>query len=288
MELVFRPGVQVIFDHMAALHGLRIAFFSPDGTELRVGQSRGNCGYCELLRDSLGLGGACRALDERRRLQAATSRSVVAYDCHGGMTEAILAVRVAGRLLGFVMIGQFRSRRTPPAALLAQARKTGVPASRLTTAYARTPYLSRARINSLLGLFQVLVEFIAEHRLISIEDRLAPLLARLRERPEERLALSQAAALAGCSTTTLSRLIRQKLGQSYQSLRIGLALEKADALLRTAPELRVSDVAYRLGFEDPLYFSRLYRRHKGIPPREARRVKAPSAPDNPAGAAPLQ
>ena len=270
MELVFQPGVQAIFDHMAALHDLRIAFYSPDGAELRVGQSRGNCAYCQSLIEPLGFRETCLALDRRRREEAAESKNVVAYECHGGMTEAILAVRVAERLLGFVMIGQFRTRSTIPRGIRTRAGRAGLGPS-LSTAFARTPLLTPTKVQSLLGLFQVLVEFITEHRMINIQDTLAPLIARLREQPEERLGLTHAAAMAGCTTTTLSRLIKRKLGRSYQTLRLDLALDKADSLFRTSPELRICDVAYQLGFDDPLYFSRPYRRHRGLPPREARR-----------------
>ena len=275
MELIFQPGAQAIFDHVAALHGLRIAFFAPDGSELRAGQSRGNCTYCQLLCDTLGYGETCRALDYSRRMQAAEAAHVVAYECHGGMTEAILAARRSGRLLGFVMIGQFRSRATLPRSIRIRAKRKKTE-SALTKAFFATPCMTPVRVQSLLGLFQVLVQFITEHRMIDIHDTLDPLIARLRDNPEERLSLSHAAVMAGCSPTTLSRLIKRKLGRSYQSLKRDLALEKAEALFRASPALRISDVAYQLGFEDPLYFSRLYRRHRGSSPSEARRRLASS------------
>ena len=40
-------------------------------------------------------------------------------------------------------------------------------------------------------------------------------------------------------------------------------------LLQT--DMRVKDVAHAVGYDDPLYFSRLFRRHYGCSPSEARR-----------------
>jgi len=54
-------------------------------------------------------------------------------------------------------------------------------------------------------------------------------------------------------------------------VRIEMALDKADEYFRNDAGMRVSEVASRLGFDDPLYFSRLYRKHRGVPP--SRRVR---------------
>lgn len=270
MEFVLRPAVQAIFDHVAALHGARIAFYTPEGVELSVGQARGSCAYCRRLRRGLGFEAACQALDRRRRREAAAKGRLVAYECHGGMTEAIIPVRIAGRLMGFVMIGQFRCRAHPPAAVRGKAQAAGVRRA-METAFARTPRFSRAQVQHLLGLLDVLVQFIAEHHLVGVEESLLPLLARLREHPEQRLALAHAATLAGCSATTLSRRFKRKFGRGFRAVKVELALQRADELFRDAPDLRISDVAYRLGFDDPLYFSRLYRRHRGVPPRQVKK-----------------
>ena len=53
------------------------------------------------------------------------------------------------------------------------------------------------------------------------------------------------------------------------NLLISLRLEQAMRLLQT--DMRVKDVAHAVGYDDPLYFSRLFRRHYGCSPSEARR-----------------
>jgi AraC-like DNA-binding protein/ligand-binding sensor protein len=275
MGFVFDPQLQAIFDHFCALHGIRIAFHTPEGGELRVGQSRPLCAYCRILRRSLGTESACLRLDRAKRQEAAAGGAgPVAYECHGGMFEAIMPVREGGRLLGFVMIGQFRARKAVPPAILAQARRRGKGAA-VRRAYARAPAFRRGKVRHILGLFELLVRFIAERHLIGLEDALAPVLERLRDRPEERLTLPHAAALVHRSPSTLSHLVRRRLGKSFRRLRVELALDRADALFRESPGIRVKEVAHRLGYDDPLYFSRLYRRHRGVPPRAAARRLAP-------------
>lgn len=266
LEFVFHPQVEAIFDHFCDLHDIRLGFYTAGGGELRVGKARSNCRYCHMLQTRLGYRETCIRLDRQRQGEAeGLQTGLLFYECHGGMIDAVMPVRLGGRVIGFVMIGQFRTGASPPAAVLRKA-KTGRIVGRLLDAYAEAPRFSPEQVRHLLGLFELLVQFIAERRMIQLKDVLGPLLARLREHPEERLPLSTAAAMVGRSPTTLSHLFRRTLGKSFREVRIQAALDKADELFRTYPEMRVSEVATRLGFDDPLYFSRLYRKYRGFPP----------------------
>lgn len=271
LEFVFHPQVAAIFDHFCDLHDIRLGFYTAGGRELRVGEARSNCRYCHLLQTRLGYRETCIRLDRQRQEEARNLQTgLLSYCCHGGMIDAVMPVRLSGRLIGFVMIGQFRTATSPPASVLRKA-KAARAVGRLLDAFGEAPRFSPKQVGHLLGLFELLVQFITERRMIQLKDVLGPLLARLREHPEEHLSLSTAAAMVGRSPTTLSHLFRRTLGQSFRQVRIEMALDKADEYFRNDVGIRVSDVAARLGFDDPLYFSRLYRKYRGIPP--SRRIR---------------
>ena len=181
-----------------------------------------------------------------------------------------MPVRVSGRLLGFVMIGQFRQRTAPPSAIL--SRLGTRERQQLKRAYLQAPYFAHARQRHAIGLFETLVRHISENRLIDRDDAIGSILNLLKESPQNKLPLRQAAALTGRSPSAFSRIFHKIVGQSYEQTRIQLLLEKADALLQLKPKLRVQEIAFRLGYDDPLYFSRLYKKHRGISPRAARKT----------------
>ena len=279
LEYVFSPEAQAILDHFCALLDIRIAFFSPTGEPLRVGDGRPICTYCQTLRQDPAFEQRCRALDAAGRDRAARNGTLYAYCCHGGMLEAVMPVRIDGRLLGFAMIGQFRQRSRPPAVVLAKADARG--RQRLCAAYRKVPCLNAARSRHVLGLFETLVRHIIASRLVDRQDLLASILERLRDKPARRLPLREAAAAAGCSPSQLTRLLRKGTGHGYERNRMELLLEKADVLLRVKPALRIQEIAFQLGFEDPLYFSRIYRKHRGVSPRTARSQEAAAAGGGP-------
>ena len=63
----------------------------------------------------------------------------------------------------------------------------------------------------------------------------------------------------------LRRLFKQEVGQTPQEYLTRLRLEHAMTLLRNE-NLSVSEAAFRSGFYDPLYFSRVFRKHMGVSP----------------------
>lgn len=262
ISLALDPEAQAVLDHFCALLGIRIALYDADGRELACGLQRGSCAFCILVRGDLGRDGACRAEDRFRFAQSRAVGGLVAYRCHAGLEEAVIPIAVDGVQLGFAMIGQYRSGDAIPADLAAEwGRHAGD--GRLAAAHAAVPRHPAAPV---LGLFRHLVEALLVRRLVDAvrEPGLARVLRRLRERPAAPFTLATAARLAGTSTATLDRGLRAATGLGFKGLQIRLRLAAADREL--ARGSAVSTAAAAAGYRDPLYFSRLYRRHRGVPP----------------------
>lgn len=84
------------------------------------------------------------------------------------------------------------------------------------------------------------------------------------------LSLRQLARLAGMSDSTFSAAFRKWTGSSAFEYIAALKIRRACSLLRN-PELPIGEIARQLGFSDSSHFSRAFRRHTGMAPREYRR-----------------
>jgi AraC-like DNA-binding protein len=73
----------------------------------------------------------------------------------------------------------------------------------------------------------------------------------------------------GISKAHLCRVARPLLGETVHRAWQSMKMRWARSLLEQSP-LAVSEVARRVGFTDPFYFSRVFRRHIGMTPRDAR------------------
>jgi AraC-like DNA-binding protein len=92
---------------------------------------------------------------------------------------------------------------------------------------------------------------------------------------DPELDLARLARTVGLSPNHLGRLFRLALGTAPMQYLQRLRLQHARLLLERT-ELRVKEVAREVGYRDALYFSRLYHREQGHPPREEHRATSRS------------
>ena len=79
--------------------------------------------------------------------------------------------------------------------------------------------------------------------------------------------VAELAEVGRCSEATVQRLFRRWTGLSALEWVQRRKMEEAATLLRSTG-LRVNEVALRVGFRDPLYFSRVFRTTFGVAPRD--------------------
>jgi len=85
-----------------------------------------------------------------------------------------------------------------------------------------------------------------------------------------KLSNDELAKLCGMSKFHFIRRFTQKTGKTPQKYRTDLLLSKSTTML-TDTDLKVSQIAAALGFEDSLYFSRLFKKSYGMSPLEYRK-----------------
>ena len=73
------------------------------------------------------------------------------------------------------------------------------------------------------------------------------------------------------SRSQLNRRVHALTAMSTTDFTLKLKMEQACRLMREEPEATIASVAMRSGFDDPAYFTRIFRRMMGVPPSEYRR-----------------
>lgn len=88
---------------------------------------------------------------------------------------------------------------------------------------------------------------------------------------DKQLNLAQTAQSLFVSDSYLSKQMKETYGESFSEYLIRHRIEKAQELLKD-PHLRysVTDIAHKVGYEDPHYFSRVFRKKVGLSPLQYR------------------
>ena len=86
---------------------------------------------------------------------------------------------------------------------------------------------------------------------------------------DPNLSLNEMATLVNLSASHFSVVFSQETGHTFKEYLTGIRISKAKELLRMTG-LRSADIAYQVGYNDPHYFSSVFKKHTGLSPNEFR------------------
>ena len=89
----------------------------------------------------------------------------------------------------------------------------------------------------------------------------------------EDISRNMVAEAANISPNHFSSIFSQEMGMTFIEYLIQKRMERARYLLRTTT-LRSSEIAYQVGYRDPHYFSFMFKKTQGMPPKEYRAKRA--------------
>ena len=222
---------------------------------------------------------ACLQIQGQLCRPDATEPQTVA--CALGLSDSAVPVRLNDRLIGFLQIGQV-FHKAPTAAgfkkAARQAEQWGVKINRntLQKAYFSGQVVSSMEYSSAIRLLTIFAQQLAtltNQVLIQQENAEPPVIIQARryiqEHQTEDLCLGQVAKAVNSSRFYLCKLFKKFVGISFTDYVSRVRIEKSKNLLLN-PNLRVSEIAYEIGFQSLTHFNRVFKRVIGQSPTEYR------------------
>lgn len=94
----------------------------------------------------------------------------------------------------------------------------------------------------------------------------------MNENIDKKLTLKDVASYFGCSESHFYRLFLKEIHYSPMNYFLHIKIKRACQLLRHT-DMKVNQISFKLGFEDPYYFSRIFSKIKGMSPKKYRDKK---------------
>ena len=104
-----------------------------------------------------------------------------------------------------------------------------------------------------------------------IQDEMTRARYYFEEHYNEDISIEQYAASRSMSTSWFSRSFRSATGTSPMQYILQIRIRNAQTLLETTDD-SISNIASIVGYDNPLYFSRLFSRAKGVSPTGYRKI----------------
>lgn len=144
--------------------------------------------------------------------------------------------------------------------------------ARAKEAFYATPFVSQKKLDaaaSLLSTFADHLSLTTNQIAVQAANAEIPLITKakefIREHHMDDLSLAQVSGLVHTSTFYFCKLFRRSTGTTFTEFVSRTRVEKAMNLLLN-PNLRVSEIAYEVGFQSLTHFNRAFKRVAGESP----------------------
>jgi len=252
--------------------GLPLAFTAPESWDLPFQDDANENPFCRLVART---GSTCLAsLHLHATLRRDAMSDAATATSFAGMCESTVPVKLGTRLVGFLHTGQVFIRPPTEAKFrqtLAIVARGSAPinATELRAAYFATRIVTSKQYQAILSLLKVFAEQLAvmsNQILVTEASTENPQITRAREfirqNMTEDIHVADCARSAHMSSFYFCKSFKRATGLSFTEYLSRLRTERAKARL-LEPHVRVSEVAFEVGFQSLSQFNRVFKRVTG-------------------------
>ncbi len=235
--------------------------------------------FCAMMAERSRTCAACLQMQEKLAQSAADGPCTMT--CAYGLCETAVPVKLGTQTLGFLQTGQVMRQKPTVASFnraVAKAQELGVDidSARAKEAYFATPVVSQKKLDSVSSLLTIFADHLSmKSNQIAVQATNAepPVITKakqfIREHHSEDLSLGQVAAAVHTSIFYFCKLFRKVTGTTFTEFVSRTRIERAKNLLLN-PNLRVSEIAYEVGFQSLTHFNRVFKKVIGESPTDYR------------------
>lgn len=259
--------------------GMPITMRPMETWQLPLHGRRGENPFCAILAEKSRTCSACLQMQEK--LAKAASEGPCTMTCDFGLCEVAVPVKLGAETIGFLQTGQVMRRKPTSASFRSAALKAselgvGIDNSRAHEAYVSTLVVSQTKLesaSSLLSIFADHLSMKSNQIAVQTANSEPPVIVKakqyIQEHHTEDLSLGQVAAAVHTSIFYFCKLFRKVTGTTFTEFVSRTRIEKAKNLLLN-PNLRISEIAYEVGFQSLTHFNRVFKTIVGESPTEYR------------------
>ena len=220
-------------------------------------------------------------LEAQQRTSNLQSHEPQTTVCYAGLVEASVPVRSGEHLLGFlqtgeVIVGEPSAEQFEEIAQRLGEWGTKLDLRKLEVAYFCTKALTQKQYTSILKLLSIFAQHLglmANQLVMRITHTEPENMVKARhfidDHHDEALALGDVAHAVNMSTFYFCKIFKKATGLTFTDYLARLRVEKAKELL-AKPNVRISEVAFEVGFQSLTHFNRTFHRVLGESPSEYR------------------
>ena len=242
--------------------GVSITPFDADGHPITTAYTvMGD--YCKFINSKQSGRYACGRSNKLLMKKCRESKKTERHICASGLLDIAIPLIHRGEMIAVLMIGQIRTNNTLPDIVFSSQDER----DKFKEFYYKIPLFDERMIESVINMGSILTKYILFENIIKAPPRQSATMIAdyIDEHLGENLSVKSISENTHISVSGIYKSMRQSYGKTLGEYILELRLTRAEALLREE-NMSIEKVAETVGFSDPAYFSRCFKKSRGIPP----------------------
>jgi AraC-like DNA-binding protein/ligand-binding sensor protein len=282
-DLIQRIGKFEIFSEYEAAFedttGLPLTIRPMEFWNLAHRNRRNENPFCAMLAQTNRSCAACLEV-QQQAVDAATDRPAT-VTCFAGLCDTTVPIKLGERTVGFLQTGQVALREPCKAGFKKISAKLiewglKIDLARLEEAYLNTKVLTQRQYAAAIRLLEIFgkhLSLAANRMRVQDSEAEPPMIRRAKAHIAghygDPISLDEIARAMHVSTFYFCKMFKKATGLTFTDYLGRVRVEKAKNLLLN-PHLRVSEIAYTVGFQSLTHFNRVFRKVAGEAPTDFR------------------
>jgi AraC-like DNA-binding protein len=259
--------------------GLPLTLRPLETWKLALHRKRNENPFCALMAKKSRACASC--LQVQQHLCDCSGIEAQTHSCAHGLSETAVPVRLGDKLIGFLQTGQVFHKKPSEAQFAKSAKLLAewgmqVNEQELRDAFFGGRIFPEKRYEAevrLLSIFAQQLATLSNQILVQQENAEPPVISRAKDyilqHQSEDLTLGQVAKAVNTSTFYFCKLFKKFAGLNFTDYVSRVRIENAKNLLLNR-NLRVSEIAFEVGFQSLTHFNRVFKKLIGQSPTEYR------------------
>lgn len=227
--------------------------------------------YCRAVQNTVTGMKACFCSDANLLKRCRDSQKVEMHVCHAGLVDVAAPIIYNETIIGYVIFGQIKIK-DDFSELRSYISALGLDENEMESLYSEIEILGEDKIQSVSNIAQMIVKHILLENMLrpDLDDNIQKAVYYINENIAQPMSVQGISKNVGISKSALYRGFHAHFGCTVSRYISRVRIEKAIVLL-SDNNLSIEEIALRVGFADGSYFSKTFKKEKGISPLKYRK-----------------
>ena len=227
--------------------------------------------YCAMIHEKEIRRIVCRHCDRDLLAKCKAQGRAVMHVCHAGLVDLGLPIMYENKIIAYLILGQFRTEESFPK-LQKRELFSDDELTKLKSLYSERPIFDNEKIESIANVAMMMVRYILFENVLvpKYDPAFDRTLAFISENIEKSLTITEISKETLVPISSLYKMFHSYLGCTVNEYINSKRIEKAVELLKN-DGISLVEISETLGFSSQQYFSKIFKKHKGVSPAQFRK-----------------